>query len=74
MRGDIRTVMGATDWILLLTLGTLWGGSYFFGKVALTELPPFLVAIGRLGLAAVVLHVVARAAGHRMPASTTRFP
>jgi drug/metabolite transporter (DMT)-like permease len=73
MRGDIRTVMGATDWILLLTLGTLWGGSYFFGKVALTELPPFLVAIGRLGLAAVVLHVVARAAGHRMPASMRKW-
>src|SRR5262252_375545 len=60
MRGEIRTVMGATDWLLLLTLGALWGGSYFFGKVALTQLRPFSVAAGRLGLAAVVLHVVVR--------------
>ena len=69
MRGEIRTMMGATDWLLLLALGTLWGGSYFFGKVALTELAPFTVATGRLGLAAVVLHVVARVAGHGRPRS-----
>jgi drug/metabolite transporter (DMT)-like permease len=69
MRGEIRTVMAATDWILLLVLGTLWGGSYFFGKVALAQLPPFTVAVGRLGLAALVLQVVVRAAGHEMPGS-----
>ena len=60
MRGEIRTVMGATDWLLLLALGALWGGSYFFGKVALAQLGPFSVAAGRLALAAVVLHVVVR--------------
>ena len=69
MRGEIRTVMGAADWMLLLVLGTLWGGSYFFGKVVLAQLPPFTVAVGRLGLAALVLQVVVRAAGHRMPGS-----
>jgi drug/metabolite transporter (DMT)-like permease len=69
MRGEIRTVMGATDWLLLLTLGMLWGGSYFFGKVALAQLAPFTVATSRLGLAAVVLHVVVRFAGHRLPRS-----
>lgn len=61
--------MGATDWMLLLVLGTLWGGSYLFGKVALVELPPFTVAVGRLGLAAVVLHVVVRATGQSLPGS-----
>jgi len=69
MRGEIRTVMGASDWLLLLALSTLWGGSYFFGKVALAELAPFTVATGRLGLAAVVLHVVVRLAGHHLPRS-----
>src|SRR5262252_4779569 len=69
MRGEIRTVMGATDWLLLLTLGALWGGSYFFGKVALAQLGPFSVATGRLGLSAVVLHVVVRLAGHHLPRS-----
>jgi len=69
MRGQIRTVMSATDWLLLVALGTLWGGSYFFGKVALAQLPPFTVAVGRLGLAAAMLQVVVRAAGYRMPGS-----
>src|SRR6266567_3250972 len=35
MGREIRAAMGATEWMLLLVLGTLWGGSYFFGKVAL---------------------------------------
>jgi len=69
MRGEIRTVMGAGDWMLLVTLGALWGGSYFFGKVALAQLPPFTVAVGRLGIAAAVLHLVVRAAGYGMPGS-----
>lgn len=69
MRGQIRTVMGVTEWMLLLALGTLWGGSYFFGKVALAQLDPFTVAVCRLGLAAVVLNAAARAAGHRLPGS-----
>jgi drug/metabolite transporter (DMT)-like permease len=69
MRRQIRTVMGATDWLLLVTLGTLWGSSYFFGKVALAQLPPFTVAVGRLGVAAAVLQVVVRAAGYRMQSS-----
>jgi drug/metabolite transporter (DMT)-like permease len=69
MRGQIRTVMGATDWLLLVTLGTLWGSSYFFGKVALAQLPPFAVAVGRLGVAAAVLQAVVRAAGYHMPGS-----
>jgi drug/metabolite transporter (DMT)-like permease len=69
MRGQIRTVMGVTEWMLLLVLGTLWGGSYFFGKVALSQLPPFTVAVCRLGLAAVVLHIVLRAADCGLPGS-----
>jgi drug/metabolite transporter (DMT)-like permease len=69
MRREIRTIMSAADWMLLVTLGVLWGGSYFFGKVALAQLSPFTVAAGRLGIAAAVLHVVVRAAGHVMPGS-----
>lgn len=69
MRREIRTVMSATDWMLLVTLGVLWGGSYFFGKVALAQLPPFTVAVARLGIAAAVLHVVVRTAGYAMPGS-----
>jgi len=61
--------MGVTEWTLLVILGVLWGGSYFFGKVALSQLPPFTVAACRLGLGAVALHAVLRAAGYGVPGS-----
>src|SRR5574342_263634 len=73
MRGQIRTEMGLAQWALLLLLGTLWGGSYFFGKVALAQLPPFTVAGCRLGLAAVALNVVTRTAGRGLPLSLSAW-
>jgi|SRR6185369_12354487 len=48
--------MGATDWLLLLLLSALWGGSFFFFKVLVDALPPFTVVLGRVGFAAVILH------------------
>ncbi len=69
MHGKIRKLVGATEWTLLVILGGLWGGSYFLGKVALAQVPPFTVAVCRLGLAAVVLQAALRAPGHRLPGS-----
>jgi drug/metabolite transporter (DMT)-like permease len=59
--------MGAIEWTLLSALSILWGGSFFFAKVAVAELPPFSVVLARVGLAALALHIVVRAAGGRMP-------
>ena len=50
-------VMGATEWTLLLALSTIWGGSFFLGKVALSGLPPLTVALGRVGVAALALNL-----------------
>lgn len=61
--------MGAVAWLLLLTLSLLWGGSFFFGKVALADLPPLTLVLGRVGLAALALHLVVWASGHRLPRS-----
>lgn len=58
--------MGAREWGLLL-LSVLWGGSFFFGKVALAELPPLSVVLGRVGIAAVALQAAVRMGGLRMP-------
>ena len=43
--------MAATEWLLLVTLSVLWGGSFFFAKVALAALPPLTVVLGRTGIA-----------------------
>ena len=47
--------MGLAQWGQLIVLSILWGGSFFFSKVALDELRPFTVVFMRVALAAVVL-------------------
>jgi drug/metabolite transporter (DMT)-like permease len=59
--------MSATDWLLLVTLSVLWGGSFFFTKIALLELPPLTVALGRVAMAAAILIVLARMTGVALP-------
>ena len=51
---------------MLLSLSVLWGGSFFFAKVAVGELGPLTVVFGRVGLAAVALNLVLAAAGRRL--------
>lgn len=51
------TAMGTKEWAMLLALSVLWGGSFFFFKVLVAELPPFTVVLGRVGLAALVLNL-----------------
>jgi drug/metabolite transporter (DMT)-like permease len=50
--------MGAPEWIALLALSSLWGGSFFFYKVLVAELPPFTVVLGRVSIAALALHLL----------------
>src|SRR5882757_4077637 len=51
-------------WLWLLSLSILWGGSFFFAKVAVGELPPLTVVFGRVALAAIALNLVLAVAGH----------
>ena len=48
---------------MLLILSVLWGGSFFFIGVAVKELPPLTIMMLRVGIAALILHVVIRAHG-----------
>ena len=61
--------MSAAEWGLVLTLSVLWGGSFFFQKVALAALPPFTLLLCRVGLAAAALGIAVRAAGYELPRS-----
>lgn len=44
-------------WLMLLGLGLLWGGSFFFAGIAVKHVPPFTLALARFALAALALHV-----------------
>lgn len=50
--------MGLRVWIWLLSLSVLWGGSFFFAKVAIGELGPLTVVFARVALAALALDIV----------------
>ncbi|ODS54850.1 MAG: ABC transporter permease [Agrobacterium sp. SCN 61-19] len=52
--------MSLTGWALLLALSVLWGGSFFFSKVALSELPPLTVVLARVAIATLTLLVYLR--------------
>jgi len=45
-------------WIWLLSLSVLWGGSFFFAKIAIGELGPLTTVFGRVSLAAFALNLV----------------
>jgi len=45
----------ANDWLLLLLLSLIWGGSFLFVGMAVKELPALLIVFARVGLAAPIL-------------------
>jgi len=58
--------MGPLEWLMLVVLSLLWGGSFFFNKLTVAEWPPFAVVQVRVGLAALALLVAVRIAGQSM--------
>lgn len=61
--------MGALEWLLLVSLSVLWGGSFFFVEVALEGFGPLTVVLGRVGLAAIALWVIVLLKGLSIPGS-----
>ncbi|ARO24955.1 EamA/RhaT family transporter [Rhizobium sp. S9] len=49
--------MSAWIWSLLLLLGLIWGGSFFFARIAVQHIPPLTLVFLRLLLAGLALHV-----------------
>ncbi|MFM2150396.1 MAG: hypothetical protein RLZZ187_2702 [Pseudomonadota bacterium] len=63
----VTPVMGGREWVMLLALSVLWGGSFFFNGVAVRELPSLTIVLARVGIAAVVLWAVLAVVRVRMP-------
>jgi drug/metabolite transporter (DMT)-like permease len=62
--------MGMLEWILLIALGVLWGGSFFFAKVAVEEVPPLTLVLYRVLLASLALLIFLRIRGVSLPRGT----
>ena len=65
----INQTMSTKDWSMLLLLSCLWGGSFFFIGVAVTELPPLTIVTLRVGLAAIILWIFFLVSGQEIPKS-----
>ncbi len=59
--------MSSANWLLLIVLSVLWGGSFFFIELALTGLPVLSIVWSRVALAAAVLWIALRVTGGTMP-------
>jgi drug/metabolite transporter (DMT)-like permease len=66
-KNPINRSMNGSEWLALLLLSVLWGGSFFFAGVQVKTLPPFTIVLLRVGLAALILNALVKALGMRMP-------
>ncbi|MBI3199870.1 MAG: DMT family transporter [Rhodospirillales bacterium] len=58
--------MRAREWSLLVLLSVLWGGSFFFAKLAIGELRPFTVVFARVAMAALALNLMLSLTGRSL--------
>ncbi len=52
-----RGPMTAKDWGQLLLLGAIWGGSFFFARIAVAEMHPLVLVLFRVAIAAIALQL-----------------
>lgn len=55
--------MTAATWAQLVLLGIIWGGSFFFARIAVAEMHPLVLVLFRVAIAAVALQLYLAVAG-----------
>ncbi len=60
------------DWALLAMIVAFGGSAFVMIRMAVATIPPFAVAIGRIWVGALLLYILMRAAGRRLPPFFTR--
>ena len=63
----INQSMGTREWVLMIVLSIIWGGSFFFVGVAVKEMPPLTIVWCRVGFAAMILLGFVHLTGRKMP-------
>jgi drug/metabolite transporter (DMT)-like permease len=67
-------MMSLKDWWLLTVLAALWGGSFFFARIAVAEIHPLTLVLLRVSIAAVALNVYLLATGRSLAAARALAP
>ncbi|MBL4807690.1 MAG: EamA family transporter [Rhodobacteraceae bacterium] len=62
---------GLFIWLLLLSLGVIWGGSFLAVSVGLESFGPITIAAIRVTIAAVIILIASYALGHGLPTFKT---
>ncbi|MEM9206736.1 MAG: DMT family transporter [Pseudomonadota bacterium] len=59
----IHRTMTTREWVMLIVLSVLWGGSFFFIEIGVRNLAPVTVVWMRVSLAALALLIILQASG-----------
>lgn len=65
--------MRPREWLMLLALSMIWGGSFLFAKLAVSAIPPFGVVAGRVAIASLCLAITLAALGVGFPRSAATW-
>ncbi len=67
MNTQSSTSMSTKDWLMVITLAAIWGGSFLLGRVLMLEWPPLTTAFLRVFLAAIALWIFLAATRRKFP-------
>lgn len=59
----VAPTMSLRDWAMLVLLGAIWGGSFFFARIAVAEIHPLALVLLRVAIAGAALHLYLAARG-----------
>lgn len=59
--------LAPSDWAELALLSLLWGATFLFAKIALSDIAPLTLAFGRVALASMTLLAALAVFGHALP-------
>ena len=61
------------DWLIFLALGLMWGSSYLFIKIGVSDFGTFTLVALRLAIGAALLWAVVKLAGQSLPRSPRAY-
>ena len=65
--------MGPSEWVMLIILSAIWGGSFYFFAVIIKELPVFTIVFFRVFLASIALWAIVLLSNQKTPMSNTMW-